>query len=99
MVDYHLTHKAVADLANIWDYTCSKWSETQADKYYRQLLEMCREIARFPGLGRNYNWVMLHLRGAYVGRHIVFYRVVPGNPIEITRILHERMDVKKAMTE
>ena len=33
MADYRLTNKAVADLSDIWNYTCETWSEQQADKY------------------------------------------------------------------
>jgi toxin ParE1/3/4 len=32
-------------------------------------------------------------------RHIIFYRKSPGNIIEITRILHERMDLKNRIME
>ncbi len=32
-------------------------------------------------------------------QHIVFYRILSGSEVEITRILHERMDLKKRITE
>jgi len=41
MAKYRLSNKAVEDLANIWEYTYQTWSEKQADKYYRFLLEHC----------------------------------------------------------
>lgn len=31
MGKYKLTNKAVNDLTEIWNYTCYKWSENQAD--------------------------------------------------------------------
>ncbi len=31
--------------------------------------------------------------------HIIFYRQLQENRIEITRILHEKMDMKKRITE
>ena len=34
MASFHLTNKAVEDLAEIWNYTIDKWSENQADHYY-----------------------------------------------------------------
>ena len=37
MAKYELTHKAVEDLAKIWEYTIDNWSEKQADKYYNSL--------------------------------------------------------------
>ncbi|RLC87435.1 MAG: type II toxin-antitoxin system RelE/ParE family toxin, partial [Chloroflexi bacterium] len=41
------------------------------------------------------------LFGLRVGRHIVFYRKIQfeGKEIEITRILHERMDLKNRVKE
>jgi len=32
-------------------------------------------------------------------RHIIFYRTLNENYVEITRILHERMDLKKRIAE
>lgn len=41
MAKYKLTNKAVSDLADIWDYTIGTWSEYQAEKYYRQIIDTC----------------------------------------------------------
>ena len=38
MSKYKLTKRAVQDLKEIWNYTFDKWSEKQADKYFRELL-------------------------------------------------------------
>ncbi|MFO7673877.1 MAG: type II toxin-antitoxin system RelE/ParE family toxin [Lutibacter sp.] len=32
-------------------------------------------------------------------RHIIFYRILNENDVEITRILHERMDLKRRISE
>ena len=53
MAKYHLTNKAVDDLSDIWNYTFDKWSEIQADKYYKTLLDFCKELADHPGSGKN----------------------------------------------
>ena len=99
MANYNLTNKAVEDLTRIWDYTFDKWSEQQADKYYEVLLEGCQDIANNPDLGRNYTSVKNELFGLKINRHIIFYRKFNDKPTEITRILHERMDLKNRMTE
>ncbi len=39
MAKFRLTNKAVEDLAGIWNYTFDTWSENQADKYYKTLLD------------------------------------------------------------
>lgn len=99
MVEFKLTIKAVEDLTKIWDYTCEVWSENQADKYYELLISSCQQIAENPLLGENYDGITQSLFGVKTNRHIIFYRILNENHVEITRILHERMDLKKRITE
>jgi len=99
MAEFKLTHKAVEDLSKIWDYTFEVWSERQADKYYELLISNCQEIADNPNLGNNYEGITQNLLGIKTNRHIIFYRTLNENYVEITRILHERMDLKKRKTE
>ncbi|MCC7534202.1 MAG: type II toxin-antitoxin system RelE/ParE family toxin [Bacteroidia bacterium] len=97
MSKYKLTNKAVEDLTNIWNYTFEKWSEKQADKYYEMLLENCQNIADDPKIGKKYEGVKNELFGLKVNRHIIFYRHLDNKQIEITRILHGRMDLGNRM--
>jgi toxin ParE1/3/4 len=99
MARYKLTNKAVEDLTHIWNYTFDKWSENQADKYYLMLLENCNEVAFNPELGKKYSVIAENLLGFKAGSHIIFYRKIEGNEVEITRILHENMDLKNRIIE
>ena len=99
MAEYRLTNEAVEDLAKIWNYTYEVWSENQADKYYEMLISNCQEIVDNPDLGKIYGGITQNLLGLKTNRHIIFYRTLNENYIEITRILHERMDLKKRITE
>jgi len=99
MAEYKLTNKAVEDLSKIWEYTFEVWSEKQADKYFDGLISDCLEIAENPDLGKNYEGISKKLRGLKANRHIIFYRTLNQDYIEITRILHERMDLKKRISE
>ena len=99
MAKYELTNKAVEDLAGIWEYTVEKWSEEQADKYYNLLLANCQNIADDPALGKNYEGIKSDLFGLKINQHIIFYRKRSNRPIEITRILHGRMDIKSRLSE
>ena len=99
MARYELTNKAVEDLSKIWDYTFEVWSEKQADKYYEMLISNCQEIAESPNLGKNYDEITQNLLGIKANRHIIFYRKITENYVEITRILHERMDLKERIIE
>ncbi|WP_248722145.1 type II toxin-antitoxin system RelE/ParE family toxin [Seonamhaeicola sp. ML3] len=99
MAKFQLTNKAVEDLNEIWNYTFDKWSEKQAEKYYFQIMELCKEIAKNPEIGKNYDGIQKDLFGLKANRHIIFYRNLDSEPIEITRILHGRMDLKRRLTE
>jgi toxin ParE1/3/4 len=97
MVRYILTNKAVDDLTQIWNYTFDKWSENQADIYYHMLLENCKELACNPNLGKDFSAIIQNLLGFKAGRHIIFYRIIADNEIEIIRILHEQMDLENRL--
>lgn len=99
MAAYKLTNKAVEDLSEIWDYTFEVRSEKQADKYQDGLISNGQEIAENPDLGKNYEGISTQLFGMKANRHIIFYRIESENYMEIARILHERMDLKKRITE
>lgn len=94
MAKFHLTNKAVEDLSKIWDYTFEIWSEQQADKYYFELLQDCQELAKNQNLDRNYKEITNDLLGYKSNQHIIFYRIINKNEIEIIRFLHSRMDLK-----
>jgi toxin ParE1/3/4 len=99
MANYTLTNKAVEDISKIWNYTFEVWSETQADRYYYMLLDSCQELADEKISGKNYPDIMQGILGFKVGLHIIFYRKLKGNKIEIARILHSRMDLKNRIQE
>jgi len=99
MANYYLTNKAIDDLTSIWNYTFLNWSEQQADKYYGILIDTCHEIGKNPEFGKNYEGIVPALFGLRVKRHIIFYRLISKNEIEITRILHENMDLKKRVND
>jgi toxin ParE1/3/4 len=97
MAKLHLTKKAVEDLADIWEYTFKTWSEKQAETYYMLLWNSCQELAKFPGRGKKYYEVAEGILGYRSYQHIIFYRKISTNEIEIIRILHERMDLKSKL--
>ena len=99
MAKYFLTNNAVEDLSKIWDYTYEVWSENQADKYYFELLEDCQALAENQSLGKNYDDIKKQIFGYNSGQHLIFFRVLSKTEIEITRILHSRMDLKNRIRE
>lgn len=99
MAKYFLTKKAIEDLSTIWDYTYESWSENQADKYYKLLIETCSEISNSPAMGKKYDEIGNDIAGFRVGKHIIFYRENKPKEIEVIRILHERMNLKNKIDE
>lgn len=94
-----LRKEAIDDLNDIWRYTFEEWSENQADKYYARIKFACKEIGENPDLGKKYKGIKLSLLGLKSGKHIIFYHQISDEEIEVIRILHERMDLKKRITE
>jgi len=91
--------EAINDLNAIWDYTFEKWSENQADKYYATIKMACNGIGKNPDIGKVYNAISPNLLGLKSGKHIIFYKQISSDSVEIIRILHEIMDLKNRMIE
>ena len=99
MPNYTLSNKAVEDLSSIWNYTFDAWSEKQADKYYNLLLDSCQELAGAKISGKHYPEIDKEIFGFRIGQHIIFFRFIKKDNIEIVRILHTRMDLKNRIAE
>jgi toxin ParE1/3/4 len=95
MAKFYLSNKAVDDLNDIWDYTVNTWSEKQAENYYLLLMNSCQELANKPNLGKSYDAVEKNVLGFKTGEHLIFYQIVSQKEIEVVRILHGMMDIKK----
>jgi toxin ParE1/3/4 len=63
------------------------------------LLDNCNEVACNPELGKIYSGITENLLGFKAGSHIIFYRKIEETQVEITRILHEHMDLKIRLIE
>jgi toxin ParE1/3/4 len=92
MAKFKLRKEAVNDLSAIWDYSVDTWSEKQADKYYKLLIDACAELVKKPKPGMDYSEIYPELKGQKIAKHIIFFRVMEDKSIEVARILHERMD-------
>lgn len=94
MAKHQFTRRALNDLTEIWDYTVKEWSENQAEKYYNLIIASCVDLASNPKLGKSYKILSLDVLGYKCGEHIIFYREISKNKIEIERVLHTMMDLK-----
>lgn len=96
---YRISNKAIGDLENIWSYTRENWSLEQADRYYNLIIDEIEFIANNPEAGR----YLEQLRSGYwvtkIKSHLIFYKITAEGPIEVIRILHQRMDLRSRLEE
>jgi toxin ParE1/3/4 len=94
---YRISEQAIDDLNDIWTYTFHKWSKEQADRYYDLIIEEIEFIADNFMTGKSAEQTRKSYRYAKIKSHLMFYRKVENEVVEIVRILHQRMDIKKRL--
>ena len=94
-----LRQKAIDDLNRIWRYTYQNWSIRQAEKYYSNIKMACKSIGDNPQIGKPYFNIKQDLLGFKSAKHIVFYRIISNDEVEVVRILHAQMDLVRRINE
>jgi toxin ParE1/3/4 len=102
-----LGEQAERDFRDILQWTAETFGARQAETDQTTLEESIQELADGPVVAgtRSRNDI---LRGTYTlhvarhgrrGRHLLLYRVVGDRMIEIARILHDSMDLRRHVTD
>lgn len=94
---YRISNQAIDDLNGIWLYTYQKWSKEQADRYYDVIIEEIEYIADNFMTGKSAEETRKNYWVTKIKSHLIFYRKVENDIVEIVRILHQRMDTKKRL--
>ncbi|GGD98737.1 type II toxin-antitoxin system RelE/ParE family toxin [Planktosalinus lacus] len=94
---YRISKQAIDDLNDIWVYTFYKWSKEQADRYYDLIIGEIEFIADNYLTGKSTEQTRKNYRVTTIKSHLIFYRKVENDIVEIVRILHQRMDIKKRL--
>lgn len=97
ILNYHISKQAIKDLNSIWTYTFHKWSKEQADTYYQSIVNEFQFIADNFLIGKSVENTRKNYRVLKVKSHHIFYRKIDENNIEIVRILHQRMNIKRRL--
>jgi toxin ParE1/3/4 len=98
MSSFTLTNMAKADLKDIGRYTLTKWGREQRN-YYLSILDACfLQLSENPFNGTDCSEIRSGYRKFNVGSHVIFYRQVIANHIEIVRVLHGHMDVENHLS-
>lgn len=93
-----ISKSAVIDLEEIWLFTASNWSVSEANRYYQLIIDEINHICSHPETGRTVDTIRKGYRVTKVKSHLIFYRA-SAERIEIIRILHEQMDIDSRLTE
>ena len=94
---YRISQQAIEDLDKIWIYTLNKWTKEQADRYYDLVIAEIDFIADNYLLGKSVEHTRKNYRVTKIKSHLIFYRKVDNEIVEIVRVLHQRMDIKKRL--
>ncbi|MFK8059591.1 MAG: type II toxin-antitoxin system RelE/ParE family toxin [Polaribacter sp.] len=92
---YRISEQAINDLNNIWIYTFHKWSKEQSDRYYYLIIGEIEFIADNYLIGKSAEQTRKNYRVTKIKSHLIFYRKIENEIVEIVRILNQRMDIKK----
>ena len=95
MGTFILTQKAKEDMLAIGRYTRQQWGKAQQRHYLTQLDSAFHDLAGKPSLGRACDEIRKDYFKYGVGKHVIFYRHIGKERIEIVRILHGRMDIEQ----
>jgi len=97
LTSYKLSALAKKDLNAIFRYTIKNWGENQAKEYAQKLSDGFFLLSRKPEIGKSRDDLYPHALSFPIGSHLVFYAINKclDSNIEIARILHQKMDIKR----
>ena len=98
MPTFTLAKKALDDLKSISRYTLEHWGREQRNLYLRMLDASFQQLAADPLKGKDCSDIRHGYRKFNAGSHVIFYRQISTDTIQIARILHGRMDCETRLS-
>jgi toxin ParE1/3/4 len=95
MATFTLTRKAKEDMLAIGRYTRKHWGATQQNHYLSLLDSAFHDLANKRAIGQPCTEIRTGYFKYHIGKHLIFYRHIAPDQIEIVRILHGRMDISR----
>jgi len=115
MARYLISLPAQDDLRHILAASAERWGDEGGRRYARRLADAMRRIAATPNGPNTHSRGQLlaglrsfhirHVRGSRLSAnvrepvHIIYYRILEGDLVEIVRVLHERMEPARHVGE
>ncbi len=96
---FTLTRKAKEDLKSIAAYTQRKWGREQRRIYAKQFDDVFHMLADNPDVDNSCDYIKGGYKKFPNSSHIIFYRILSDEKIEIVRILHKRMDARSKFAD
>ena len=93
-----LTTEAWDDYHQLLLYTLQEWGEMQLVEYEAAFDRAFTMLGEHPTSGRARDDLRPGLRSFPVGRHVLYY-AIRGRAVRILRILHSRMDARRALSQ
>lgn len=86
-----VTHRAEADLREIWRWSFDRFGEAQADRYLDELDEGLWKCAADPEKGRYRGELRRGIWSRRIRKHVAFYSFTEEELV-VHRVLHAGMD-------
>lgn len=98
MLNFEISKLAIKDIDDIWVFTSELWSKQQANKYYKEIFEVINEICKNSEIGKLIDDIKRGHRIINLKSHMIIYKI-KREIIYIDRILHQKMDIEKHLSE
>lgn len=98
MKPVHLSPAAQADIEGIWGYTVTTWSAIQAERYIRDIKQVCQGVATGRTIVRSAESIRAGYQRANAGAHALYIKELEDRLV-IIRILHQKMDIRRLLSD
>lgn len=95
MNGFSLSPKAQEDIEAIWAYTTQNWGAIQAEQYIRDIQNAAFGLVAGTKSSQAIDDIKAGYRKAYVGSHMLLFKVEDNGVVNIIRILHQHMDTER----
>ena len=97
MNKYSLSQAAIRDLDEISNYF-TKVSIEAGERFVKRFADKCRNLIKFPSMGRSYVEILPNLRGVPLDGYIILYQV-NNEEIEIVRVVSGYRDLESLFSD
>ncbi len=92
------TQPASQDIEEILDNIADYQGLLKSAEFLEKLAQKCRNLAKFPKMGKRRDELYPSLRSLPVDVYVIFYRLIPEG-IEIIRVVSGYRDLRKLFEE